>query len=512
MLPMSMSLLRLQPNSIVLSEPGLSACRQRRRQGKRSVLSIWERLENPRPLAEIWAADHLERASEAAMFCSFLERQYQDLRNHDWGRAYSIAIQGEYGLGKTTFLEGLAENLARNHPVAWVNAWLDDTVDDPFTSLMVVLERALASVSRKGKIEKVRSASVAVAGALAKGALKKGLSLVTDSETASEVVQMLGEGGAGVIDSLADAIAKEQKKDYVTRVDAIVRLKTALGEVLSEIDKDPDHYLPLYIFVDELDRCRPTYAIRMLETVKHLLDVPGLVFILGVQRDQLAAAVQGQYGPAFDGHSYLRRFIDRSYELASPSLERLCGHYIEKFHIPVARLSAPPGASTEPQILKLASKHIAQWIRYYGCTARDVVPVIDMLKTFTTILDDKYPVELSLCVPLFLQRITHGRTDPLKINPPNRPACTELVDFRKNDSTTIVQTWEAQSYLLGKNYDTVFDGACPQDPVARWAFQRVHAEVPNGYKPNGMPITNQYAKLAGVVARLTDNSQSPDSS
>lgn len=79
---------------------------------------------------------------------------------------------------------------------------------------------------------------------------------------------------------------------------------------------------PLFIFIDELDRCRPTYAIELLENIKHLFSVPGVVFILATDSDQLGHSIESVYGQGIDAGAYLRRFIDQTYQLPEPSYEQ----------------------------------------------------------------------------------------------------------------------------------------------------------------------------------------------
>jgi hypothetical protein len=75
---------------------------------------------------------------------------------------------------------------------------------------------------------------------------------------------------------------------------------------------------PLFIFIDELDRCRPDYSIRLLEGIKHMFAVPGVAFVVSTNLDQLSKSVQGVYGPSFNGYSYLKRFFDFEFTLPDP--------------------------------------------------------------------------------------------------------------------------------------------------------------------------------------------------
>ena len=73
----------------------------------------------------------------------------------------------------------------------------------------------------------------------------------------------------------------------------------------------------LVITVDELDRCRPDYAVRFMETVKHVFEVQYVTFVIAANVEELAKAIKGAYGDTFDGPGYLERFFDITLELPS---------------------------------------------------------------------------------------------------------------------------------------------------------------------------------------------------
>jgi hypothetical protein len=103
-------------------------------------------------------------------------------------------------------------------------------------------------------------------------------------------------------------------------------------ENIKKLFKDNDsNTSKLYIFIDELDRCRPTYAIEFLERIKHLLDIDGLVFILAMDKVQLSHSVKGVYGNEFEAIGYLRRFIDIEYFLPESNLNGFIDHLYQIF-------------------------------------------------------------------------------------------------------------------------------------------------------------------------------------
>ena len=75
---------------------------------------------------------------------------------------------------------------------------------------------------------------------------------------------------------------------------------------------------PLIVVIDELDRCRPSYAVELLEVAKHLFAVDHIVFVLAVNRSELAHSIRALYGSEFDAQGYLRRFFDVDFRLPDP--------------------------------------------------------------------------------------------------------------------------------------------------------------------------------------------------
>ena len=82
--------------------------------------------------------------------------------------------------------------------------------------------------------------------------------------------------------------------------------------------------------VDELDRCRPTFAIELLERVKHIFDVPALVFVFGINHDELCKSFQSIYGE-IKADTYLRRFFDFEFTLPAGDSIEFCKHLFDKF-------------------------------------------------------------------------------------------------------------------------------------------------------------------------------------
>nr|WP_279504657.1 P-loop NTPase fold protein [Aeromonas veronii] len=82
--------------------------------------------------------------------------------------------------------------------------------------------------------------------------------------------------------------------------------------------------------IDELDRCRPSYAVEMLETIKHIFDIPKVVFVLATDTEQLQHAIKVIYGDGFDAQNYLGRFFMRRFNLPLVSTKVFIEEYLSK--------------------------------------------------------------------------------------------------------------------------------------------------------------------------------------
>ena len=85
--------------------------------------------------------------------------------------------------------------------------------------------------------------------------------------------------------------------------------------------------------VDELDRCRPTYAIALLERIKHLFNINGIFFILGMDIMQLNHSVKAIYGQNMESEGYIKRFIDFEFSLPIPNKTNFVKYIFNRFGI-----------------------------------------------------------------------------------------------------------------------------------------------------------------------------------
>ena len=226
-----------------------------------------------------------------------------------------VSLGAPFGFGKTTFLrmwkadleKRMAESPHTSRPIL-LNAWESDYCGDPLLAIVTGLIRALeprAGDTDTTAVAKLREAAKNVGWF----ALALGNSLVASTTGIDALAAKEFTEGQ-------QAASKPEKPNFVAlyegRVEALAHLKRTLSEVFN------GGKVPAIVMVDELDRCRPDYAISYLETINHVFDIPGLIFVLAVDYDHLANSARALFGPKLKFEEYYRKFVQRVINMPVP--------------------------------------------------------------------------------------------------------------------------------------------------------------------------------------------------
>lgn len=237
-----------------------------------------------------------------------------------------LSVNAPWGSGKTTYLRMLHANLElETKKSIYFSAWETDFAADPLLAFLGEINLNIASFIGGDKKKNKAWEQAKKAGA---HILRRGVPIAVKLATVGLVdTDKIVEDEAS---KLAEALSKDVIDNYSKSKFAIVEFKENIAKVLSVEGGGAEK---LYIFIDELDRCRPTYAIELLERIKHLLDIEGLVFILALDKNQLAHSVKAVYGAEFDAVGYLKRFIDVEFSLPAADVEPYIGFLAEQFDL-----------------------------------------------------------------------------------------------------------------------------------------------------------------------------------
>ena len=236
--------------------------------------------------------------------------------------SYSIALDGNWGSGKTFFvkqtiivLNALNESITsydseesdkirkylqmtqRKEPQievqpfvsCYYNAWANDNDVDPVLSLTYsILQCAETDYS-----------------------FEKGPDFIRVLASIAEF--FTGLKANAIIDAL-------KSKDPLSSIIANKDILNSVNEFLESLL--PEQGNRLLIFVDELDRCKPSYAVQMLERIKHYFSNDRVTFVFSINMNEILHTIKRYYGSEFDGSRYLDRFFDMRISLPPADMRR----------------------------------------------------------------------------------------------------------------------------------------------------------------------------------------------
>ena len=349
---------------------------------------------------ETLPADKLQRQQYADFIAGFLAKQGFDIATGE-RKNYVLNLNAEWGSGKTYFLRRLSEDLKKQYPVVYIDAWKQDYSEDP---LMTVVSSMISQLKSQARLKDVnegtfdapkkllgllKAAAPSIAGAFVKryGGFDP-VELWADSESEDVPPKDTGDSTSKETDMSATAsqMVKELLRQHEDKSEAIESIKLNVEdwvEAVVGLDAARDDYnrkYPAFVFIDELDRCRPSYAVEMLEVIKHIFDIDGVVFIVATDTAQLQHAVKAIYGEGFDARTYLSRFFNSRFTLRQPSIDslvyahcdcdKLSGQYLKEKRIVVW----PECESYEHNISNINSV-----ISCFGLPARTVIQITDRI-------------------------------------------------------------------------------------------------------------------------------------
>jgi hypothetical protein len=214
---------------------------------------------------------------------------------------FVYSLNSPYGTGKTFFLRRFHCLLEqKNCLVVSYNAWESDFYSDPISALMGELSDQID--------------------------YKKFKNLKKPAVSLKNISIRLSVGLVSV-----GAVAEDTQKEYITYQKHKKR-KEKFIEALKKFTENLP--FPLVFIIDELDRCRPDYAIQTLEIIKHFFNIPKITFVIGVDRKQIESTVRVLYGSNIDTccDEYLRKFIDQDFYLPKLSsttyIKNLCNKHL----------------------------------------------------------------------------------------------------------------------------------------------------------------------------------------
>lgn len=289
-----------------------------------------------------------------------------------------IVLDGDWGSGKSTFVKqwaGMMRN--RNHVVVEFDAFEADHHKDAFFSLLTALLHEVGDSRASDGSESVawrrrlKNAAIGVVrtspGIMARATLPGPVGVIL-AEAIRHTMDRSSEptGDATVADRLLaehiDTIAAERS--------AVHTFRDELSAVVRQISESSQASSPLIFVIDELDRCKPSFALDVLERMKHVFASHGVCFVLVTHLAELQKMVRHAYGIG-NAEQYLHKFyqlkIDIGQLLSREGME-VSGEYIRYL---CAEFGLPRPDHDHTWFVVMASL-----VRLYGLTLRSVERVV----------------------------------------------------------------------------------------------------------------------------------------
>ena len=233
----------------------------------------------------------------------------------------AIALDDSWGNGKTFFvkqtqmvlqsLDSSDENLTevreymkkclkhdtlRNYFPVYYDAWSNDNDTDPVLSIIFEMLKSIKDLEEYAVRDKNWWDTI-----------KKGFEVAVTAFGGPRIGEFLNsvEG----TDLLAE-IKKSKEADQVLN---------KLFDTL--LEKQPEGTWIIF-FIDELDRCCPNFAVRLLERIKHHFLHKRVIFVLSVNMSELQHTIKRHYGNDFNADKYLRRFFDFTIPLPAADMTK----------------------------------------------------------------------------------------------------------------------------------------------------------------------------------------------
>lgn len=321
---------------------------------------------------EPWNDDVLDRQELAGMLTNLIRNQ---------SHPFTISIHGYWGTGKTFLLQRWQQDLGtQGFHAIYFNAWQDDFCDNPLLAILGQLHEHFKTPRLQG----LAAAAIDIAVPLLR-------------QTALTLVKTTTGLSPDLDEARPPTILDEYREQRKTKDS----LKSKLANLSSAVYDETG--CPLVFIIDELDRCRPTFAIELLERVKHIFDIEHMVFVFGINRVELARSLHSIYGE-IDSDVYLRRFFDIEFTLPEIDGATYCRHAMDKFRLQdiFSDLASEANNNVHAEEYRALRDHFPEIWSRFGLSLRDIehcVASIALVAKNVAAGSYIFPIVLGLLIP-----------------------------------------------------------------------------------------------------------------
>lgn len=237
----------------------------------------------------------------------------------------TVAVQGDWGSGKTSFMMLIQEALGEKVLPVWFNTWQFSQFNLGDRLPLLLVSRLIDSLGLKGiQTDSIKSSLRTLGGVL----FRVGLS-------AASTVTGLDVAGA------AEEAMSSDEEDVTEAISTLKdRFQECVKKALEEANKKEQKADRAVFFVDDLDRLEPARAVELLEVLKLFLDCDKCVFLLAIDYSVVSQGIRQKYGESLGvdkGRSFFDKIIQLPFKM--PVAHYKIGNFIqaamEQMHLSV---------------------------------------------------------------------------------------------------------------------------------------------------------------------------------
>jgi len=242
--------------------------------------------------------------------CEFIELLERIIKNIEG--PFVINLNGDWGSGKSFTLMLLKKKIEETIGTIYINTSENDYYDEPFIVISgEIIKNVIKKQNNDGMQKKVLKEFLKFSKTFMTNVtpiiINTGMSFIFGKKAASKLAEVFAQ-------SLGEYSVELIKKFESKQAD-MNALKEILEDYINTLESKK-----LIILIDELDRCRSEWAIEILELLKHLFNIRGLIFIVATATERLIKSVENSYGIT-DGYLYLRKYFNMTIDLPEVSTE-----------------------------------------------------------------------------------------------------------------------------------------------------------------------------------------------
>ncbi|MEN4608236.1 P-loop NTPase fold protein [Pantoea agglomerans] len=218
-----------------------------------------------------------------------------------------LALDDKWGNGKTSFVKMMESEIKINHSevaeVIYFDAFKSDYQSDPFVALTAnIYAMTEKDINLKSLGDKLLEAGKRLGASFVISGSKFAISAVTAGLVSGTAVEKLGDA---ISESISSPLEKYIEEKIKSSKEEAITIET-FGKILTAIHQESGK--KIIFIIDELDRARPDFSLDLLEKIKHIFSVEGVIFLLVVNREQFQKSIESRYGN-INSKLYLNKFV-----------------------------------------------------------------------------------------------------------------------------------------------------------------------------------------------------------